>query len=462
MKTSNKSMNSILSVLIIVAVIAGSLLANSDEVNAESVKKPKGTAITYIKQKNNKAITIKYKKSKYAKKYEIAYKISGTKKYKYKVSTKRKVTLKDLKFNKIYRIKVRAINGEKKGKWSSIKSSKSALKEYAYLLRPVTITRKNMVGLYAEPENSLDMIYVGNSTTYRSWSPIQAWDKYGFTSYSYSTPGMPASILKYMVAESIKNQNPKLVVINVAPFLIRETYPPRNISFLKYASNGLEYSNNRTSMINSFVKYEQPYMSQSMREMILDDIQLHQRREHSLDSDSYKYQTNRVKEKYKGFRIGYPMIYTKGYEYDLENITETPPLQSDTDKLLNELLSYIERNDLNVIFAFAPRVLNEEDKKCLNTIEKIITDRGHDYFDGMDHIDEMDLDFETDFYDKKHMNSLGGTKYTDYFAKYIDSEYRLPDHRSEDKYLIWNRYSELYEPAIKKNNREIKKIIIDQ
>ena len=60
--------------------------------------------------------------------YQIAYKVKGTSKWKTKITTKNKVTLKKLKSNKQVQVKARAfvkVNGEKHyGAWSKAMKSK--------------------------------------------------------------------------------------------------------------------------------------------------------------------------------------------------------------------------------------------------------------------------------------------------------------------------------------------------
>lgn len=76
-----------------------------------------------LSKSTKSSLTIKWSKSKGAKKYQIAYKKAGAKKYKIKtVSNKKRTnTIAKLKAGTRYYIKVRGINGKRKGKWSSRK-----------------------------------------------------------------------------------------------------------------------------------------------------------------------------------------------------------------------------------------------------------------------------------------------------------------------------------------------------
>lgn len=67
-------------------------------------------------------IQVQFKKVKNAKNYQIQYATNKKfKKAKSKTTTKRKYTIKGLKKNKKYYVRVRGVNGKKKGSWSAVK-----------------------------------------------------------------------------------------------------------------------------------------------------------------------------------------------------------------------------------------------------------------------------------------------------------------------------------------------------
>ena len=70
-------------------------------------------------------ILVKFKKTKNAKKYQIQYATNKKfKKAKIKTTKKRSFIIKKLFKNKTYYIRVRGVNGTKKGVWSNIKKVK--------------------------------------------------------------------------------------------------------------------------------------------------------------------------------------------------------------------------------------------------------------------------------------------------------------------------------------------------
>jgi len=49
----------------------------------------------------------------------------------------------------------------------------------SFLFRPTEVDRENVIGYYAEKNNSLDVVCIGGSATFVFWEPLQAWHDYG-------------------------------------------------------------------------------------------------------------------------------------------------------------------------------------------------------------------------------------------------------------------------------------------
>ena len=107
-----------------------------------STKKMATTPMTpaQVKSLKKKSVTdtkinISWSKAKYARQYEVLYKVKGAKKYTTKKTSETEFTIDGLKINTSYNVKVRAVNGSKKGKYSSeitVKTSSEVSKDTLY------------------------------------------------------------------------------------------------------------------------------------------------------------------------------------------------------------------------------------------------------------------------------------------------------------------------------------------
>ena len=66
---------------------------------------------------------------------------------------------------------------------------------------------------YSEPEDTIDVLYVGSSPLLRGVSPMVMWQEHGFTGYVRASALQAPSVSYGLLAESLKYQNPELVVL---------------------------------------------------------------------------------------------------------------------------------------------------------------------------------------------------------------------------------------------------------
>ena len=127
-----RNINRIVRILLFMVLVAGMVFNFSvgvDEVSA-ATKKPSKVTISSIGSYDYNAVKITWKKAKYAKKYQVYRATSKNGKYKcVKTTTSRSYINKSLTTGKKYYYKVRAVNGSKKGSFSTKKYATPTLKK---------------------------------------------------------------------------------------------------------------------------------------------------------------------------------------------------------------------------------------------------------------------------------------------------------------------------------------------
>ena len=68
---------------------------------------------------------------------------------------------------------------------------------------------------YLEEPNSLDVVIMGASDVYAGYSPVLAYDEYGFTSYPYVMSGNYLSLFPGQLEAILQTQSPKLIVVEI-------------------------------------------------------------------------------------------------------------------------------------------------------------------------------------------------------------------------------------------------------
>lgn len=321
-----------------------------------------------------------------------------------------------------------------------------------YLFRPYSIDRAIVSGYYAEPKNSLDVVYIGGSACFVFWAPMVAWKEYGIPSYDFGVNTIPADALKYCIKEVLKTQSPKLIILDIRPFQYRDSEQPVWEVPVRNITDSMAYSLNRASLIDSVVRNK---LKTDETEYQLDIAKYHSRWK-ALGESSFQYIFNNREFIDKGFY--FVPKYEKQVYQDLRNVTDTLPVSDETNALLIDLLQYCRTLNTKILFVTNSYVETEEHRKVYNYLKAEVNAYGFDYINTNDYNGEMGLDYSRDLYNIAHVNIFGAEKYTTFLGKYIAEKYSLEDKRGDPGYSSWNDDYTVWEGEV----ANIKAIINDQ
>ncbi len=271
-----------------------------------------------------------------------------------------------------------------------------------------------------EREESLDVIFLGDSEVYASFSPLQMWNENGFTSYVCAYSLQRLCDTKAMLEKVCKRQTPKVVVIET------------NCLF-RYAGTFKDpddKSINNASKVLPVLKYHSRWKSYLPEDLFGDD---------EVEEDA----------KYKGFRIRVSTIPYKDGSYvkKTDKIRHIPALGQ---QYLSEIKDYCDSIGAKLVFVSVPTPDNWSYTKH-NGAQKWADENGIDYVDMNLMQEELGIDWEKDTKDQgNHLNLLGAIKVTSFYGKYLSDTYNLPDHRDDAEYSDWNdSYNEYYDKITK-------------
>mgnify|MGYP000969601364 CR=1 FL=1 len=333
----------------------------------------------------------------------------------------------------------------------------------SYMMRPAGDERKNVVGFYAEPDDTLDIVALGTSTTVMYWMPLKVWNEYGITSYNFATNNTPPQVMKYYVTEMLKTQHPDLLLVDLRPF----QYGPQlnteeRIVGLRYSSDSFNYSWNRHDMINnSLPEGENPWPYYF-------DIALYHNDAEGLPTpEQVQLSLNNSHNYMKGFLFKEEHSVVERVE--VGEITEKLAIDGEMEALLEEFMDTCEQNGLDVLFFVPPYSMMPheddgdyditDDQRMHNYMEDLVRARGFDYINCNNYYDEIGLDFEIDFYNRSHVNIFGAEKFTDFMTSYILQNHQFTDKRSDPAYARWNEDYAQYAPQAQDTKEVIQWII---
>ena len=95
---------------------------------------------------------------------------------------------------------------------------------------------------YAEEENSIDFVSIGNSTVRFGISTMEAWNKYGVTSYNICSAPTHPEVIIIAINEIARLQSPKVVYIDLFGLTYQNENDMEHFVKNTLKKSGLRYS----------------------------------------------------------------------------------------------------------------------------------------------------------------------------------------------------------------------------
>ncbi len=295
-----------------------------------------------------------------------------------------------------------------------------------------------LMSFYGIEDNTLDVVLVGTSITFSSFMPMEAWEQYGMAACDYCTNVHFENSLRYSVREVMKTQNPKLIMIDIAPFYrdhyggTKEWDDDFRKLCIKYNLDSMKYSFDRALLAKEITRdsggnlYDYLYY-------FFDITRYHTNTPSRQQYDNALHDAGR----------GYEHLKRSSNSVDeaslLEDDGSEMPLEEHQQEYLRLLIDEVDKLDCDVVFFCSPVLFN--DSTCLmrkNYIGRIVSEAGYPFWDLSKDVGELGLDYNTDFWSLDHYDCLGAEKVTPYIAQKIKENYEIPDRRKDPAYSNWH------------------------
>ena len=245
-------------------------------------------------------------------------------------------------------------------------------------------------GIFSEPKDSIDTVFIGDSEVYHSFIPLYIWRDYGITSYDVSSPAQKLVYSMEFLKKTFEKQSPKIVFLET------------NAIFRKsYFEATVEYTANENNKGYYFTKKSKPA-------------------------------TDKAIKKY--------MKYSD----------VSAPILSTNKKYLKEIAKFCKKHGAKLVLISTPSTKNWNYQRH-NAMEAVSKDLGVDYIDTNLLRDDIPIDWKKDTKDKgDHLNYKGAVKVTNYIGKYLDDTKLFKDKRNDPSYDNWNTCLDKFEKQVKK------------
>ena len=307
----------------------------------------------------------------------------------------------------------------------------------SYLLRPMQndFYRKKVTGFYAEEKDTLDIVAFGSSALYRYLNTPYLWREFELTSYNVSTPSQSIHMVEDLIDEVLKTQSPQLIVVEARKFLMTDDKSDNSERFC-FVHDNMKYSWNRIELINSVLD------DWSERINAYFDIIVYHDGWENITIDNLLCMDNKNTHELKGWtnidtvkKVAVPKI---------KKDIEPSPIPEVSEEVVISLMEKCKKENIELLFVSTPWEINEKNQARSKYLEGLVEEYGFKFLDCNLYLEECELDFSRDFYNKRHTNLVGSEKVTKFVGNYIMENYNLDTEHSEEVTADWNEMLELY------------------
>lgn len=271
---------------------------------------------------------------------------------------------------------------------------------------------KTLVKLQNEEEDSIDVLFLGDSLGYTSFSPLQMWKEQGFTSYAGCQSGQMINETYAMLEAAFETQSPKLVVLETNT-IFRDSGDLFGIRQMI------------SEKLNSYFPI----------------FRFHNIWKPMLLGPKYGEMT------YKGFLIRSTVVAYKGKNY-MEKNDKKREISDGIRMYMERMIELCRENDARLMLVSVPSPVNYNDQKH-RALAEYAKENQLDYVDLNLELEKLDIDWNADTMDGgDHPNLTGARKISSYMGAHLKEAYGLPDHREDESYASWNKEADEYEQQI--------------
>ena len=272
-----------------------------------------------------------------------------------------------------------------------------------------------------EPDDSIDVLFLGDSLTYSAVSPMEIWRRQGFTSFVCAGAAQPMSSSEELLREALEKQRPKVVV-----------FEPNSLYRKKKADTGL--SARLESLLPIFTYHDQWK---------------------KIDKTLFSGYFN-VKETddFKGFKYKNNAKSGKTSKY-MKKTGKIKKMPDFNEAYFKSIVDMCREAGTELVMISIPS------RKCWNYekhngVQAISEKYGVEYIDLNLMNDMVSIDWETDTRDKgDHLNYSGAVKISGFLGEFLKERYSLPDRRNDSDYTQWNEALDRYLNFVEAPEKEL-------
>lgn len=294
------------------------------------------------------------------------------------------------------------------------------------------LDRYNSIREQADAGMSTDVLYLGSSPVYAAVAPMVMWEDYGYTGLNLGTSMQNAMSLYYSLLDILDIAQPKVIVLDMCDLTQARLADDMDYYYsYRKAIDTIHSPVIRWQLLRDIVK------TTGTLEHIFPIVRFHERWSSLEEAD-----LGHREKYYHGCTKG-ALMNDAWMPLSLEGSYDemvTPNAYSELSLAYYEnIISLCAERGIQVIAFTPPTAKIGVFMADYAAVKRYCNEKGIVYLNYNDPAiqAQMGLDWDTDFYDREHLNISGCFKLSKLLASQLDTLCDLPDHRDDPAYASW-------------------------
>ena len=286
----------------------------------------------------------------------------------------------------------------------------------SYVVLPKNNTKKAGMhtpqanGILGEPENTIDVLFLGNSESYCGFVPMEIWKEQGITSYVCGSSLQRLYQSEQYLRSAFRKQSPKVVILETLAV------------FTDYG---------RTEVLPDIAGEWVPI------------LRYHDRWKSLRAEDWYEPVRYTHVRGDKGYHTFHEIEAADTTDY-MKPTEETHRVPSKNIRHIQNMQEFCQEHGAQLVLVSIPSTTNWTQAEH-NGIAAMAQSMGITYLDLNLMRDEVPIDWEVDTQDKgDHLNITGARKVSDFIGQWLAETGLFEDKRSWEAYSQWNQFLQEY------------------
>lgn len=304
----------------------------------------------------------------------------------------------------------------------------------AAVLRPAHVSYGSTWDVYAkEPQNSMDVLYMGGSAAYGGWNPAVIYAESGLTGYVMAGSMQPASVTYWYLKQALKTQRPQLVMLEGKSLLYGEytDYMELNIHYMPWG-------------VERVMATVEGAPREDWLNLFFDLYTNHERWKELTPGDFKKVLVPPITSPNKGYTALTGTI-PLGTEPDVEAMPISEEQYKTNLRCFKRIVDLCEEEGIDLIVTINPTYRQFTDA-VFDRVERDVLSLSPNirFVNWANAFAEMGLEPQQHLYDLGHLNIAGAKLFSAYTGAYLKALGYAPREQTEENRRAWEEAVEYW------------------